>query len=61
MTEVYVLTGTFEEALKSAPRGDINLFGLREKLSFEFMRSSTELTKSSCLFVKDSGQESALV
>ncbi|MEJ2049566.1 MAG: amino acid permease [Calditrichota bacterium] len=61
MTEFYVLTGTFEEALKSAPRGDINLFGLREKLSFEFMRNSTELTKSSCLFVKDSGQESALV
>jgi hypothetical protein len=61
ITEFYVLTGTFEEVLKSAPRGNINLFGLREKLSFEFMRNSTELTKSSCLFIKDSGQESALV
>ncbi len=61
MTEFHVLTGSFEQALKNSPRADINLFGLGESVLFEFIRNSTELTKSSCLFVKDSGHESALV
>jgi hypothetical protein len=44
----------------SAPAADINIFGLADELPFTFMCKAAELTKSSCLFVKDSGQESAL-
>ena len=59
-TEFHVLVGTFEETLAAAPAADINIFGLADKLSFKFMRISPELTKSSCLFIRDSGKESAL-
>ncbi len=62
MTDFYVLPGPFTEALKTAPRGDINIFGLAENTkSFEFIRQIEETTRSSCIFVKDSGQENALV
>jgi hypothetical protein len=60
MTEFHILVGKFSENLERAPRADVNIFGLAEKLSFDFMRSATESTKSSCVFVGDSGQESAL-
>jgi amino acid transporter len=61
LTDLYVLNGTFDDALKSAPRGDINIFGIGDKTPFKFMRKATELSKSSCVFVRDSGTESALV
>ncbi|MBL7092697.1 Na-K-Cl cotransporter [candidate division KSB1 bacterium] len=62
MTDFYVLTGSFKETIKEAPHGDINIFGLaQDKLPFDFIRGVSELTRSSCIFVKDSGQESALV
>jgi len=62
MTEFYVLRGSFKETIKNAPRADVNIFGLaRESIPFSFIREVTELTKSSCVFVKDSGLESALV
>jgi hypothetical protein len=38
----------------------MNIFGLADDLPFKFMREAPELTRSSCLFVKDSGRESAL-
>jgi amino acid transporter len=59
-TEFHVLAGKFEEALRKAPRSDINIFGIGEKFEFNFMRNITELSNSSCLFVKDSGSESAI-
>ncbi len=60
MTEFHVITADFKEAIKNAPKADINIFGIGEDLPFEFMRETTELTNSSCLFVKDSGHENAL-
>jgi solute carrier family 12 sodium/potassium/chloride transporter 2 len=60
MTECHVLVGSFEETLKIAPRADINIFGLGEKPSFDFMHTAPDITKSSCLFIGDSGWESAL-
>ncbi len=60
LTEFHVLHGDFKDALQKAPRADINLFGLGDELNFEFLRETPELIKSSCLFVKDSGQENAL-
>jgi hypothetical protein len=59
-TEYHVLVGDFTNNLISAPSADINIFGLADELPFAFMRNAPELTKSSCLFIKDSGQESAL-
>jgi solute carrier family 12 sodium/potassium/chloride transporter 2 len=61
MTDFHVLVGPFEEMMKSAPRVDVNIFGFGKKLDFAFMRKAPERTKSSCLYVRDSGMESALV
>ena len=60
MTEFHVMLGDFKEVLKEAPRADINIFGLGENVSYDFIRETPELTTSSCLFVKDSGKESAI-
>ena len=59
-TEFHVLVGEFEANISSAPGADINIFGLGDKIPFDFIRRAPELTKSSCLFVRDSGTESAL-
>lgn len=61
MTDFHVLIGDFESTVQSAPHADVNIFGLGKKIPFEFLRKATEWTKSSCLFVRDSGRESALV
>jgi hypothetical protein len=61
LSEFYVLNGSFNEALQNAPRADMNIFGVGDNFEFDFMRETTELTKTSCLFVKDSGNVSALV
>ncbi|NIM97684.1 MAG: Na-K-Cl cotransporter [Proteobacteria bacterium] len=62
MTDFYVLVGSFKNCLKTAPRADINIFGLAAgNVPFTQIREITELSKSSCVFIKDSGQESALV
>ncbi len=62
MTDFHVLVGSFNDAVKAAPRADINIFGFaQQKVPFKFMRNMTELSKTSCIFVKDSGRESALV
>ncbi|MCB0747501.1 MAG: hypothetical protein KDC90_08555, partial [Ignavibacteriae bacterium] len=61
LTEFKVLTGNFNDTLKKAPRADINIFGLGEVLNFDYMREVTELSLTTCLFVKDSGKESAIV
>lgn len=63
-TEFHVLPGSFNEALTIAPRADINIFGLSltgDELPLDFIRDVSEAIKSSCVFVVDSGQESALV
>ncbi len=61
MAEYQVMTGEFLDCLDQAPRADINIFGLADRVSFDFMRNAPERTKSSCIFIADSGQESALV
>ena len=61
MSEFHVMEGKFEDITKTAPKADINIFGLSDKLSFDYIRSISKNVKSSCLFIEDSGQESALV
>ncbi len=61
-TVLHVLTGSFSDSLRTAPHADINIFGLAaDELSVDNIRNVPELAKSSCIFVKDSGYESALV
>lgn len=60
-TKRHVLTGSFVEAVQQAPKADINIAGLQEKPDFEFMVNMVDMTCSSCLFVADSGRESARV
>lgn len=61
MTDFHVLISSFENAIKTAPRGDINILGLADKIPFKFIREVPELARASCIFVRDSGKESALV
>jgi hypothetical protein len=61
MAEFHVKIGNFSDILETAPRADINIFGLADKPSYQFMRITATTIKSSCIFIKDSGQESALV
>jgi hypothetical protein len=58
VTEFYILTGTFKEALSVAPRADVNIFGLspKERIPLKFIRSVSDSVKSSCIFVIDSGR-----
>ena len=60
LTEFKVLTGNFKEVIKDSPRADIHIFGMADNPDLNFMREITELTTSSWLFVRDSGQESAV-
>ena len=61
LTEYVVVVGDLKTTIAEAPRADVNIFGMGDKPGFAFMRNVSEWTSSSCLFVKDSGQESALV
>jgi len=61
MAEFHVRIGEFREILETAPRADLNIFGLAKELSFPFIRKAVAGTKSSCIFIGDSGQENALV
>lgn len=59
-TEICVLAGDFKEILKKAPQSDLNIFGMSKELDCETMHEVAELINTSCVFVKDSGEESAL-
>lgn len=58
LTEVHI--GDFKAVVDKVPPADLNIFGMDENLRFEFVKEISEKTKSSCLFVKDSGHESIL-
>ncbi len=56
----WVRHGNFWEKLDHAPRADLNIFGLARDVDVTFLDELVERTGNSCLFVRDSGQESAL-
>ncbi|MGB1253051.1 MAG: amino acid permease [Candidatus Promineifilaceae bacterium] len=55
-TQVRVLSGSFETVFANAPRADLNIFGLSD--SVEECHEIVELVNGSCVFVRDSGEES---
>lgn len=54
-----VMVGSFEKVLADAPQSDVDIMGLQPDPDFEWMLRMVRLTRSSCLFVADSGHESA--
>ncbi|MFC1558216.1 amino acid permease [candidate division KSB1 bacterium] len=57
-TEIHILKGDFKETINDAPAADINIFGIPKDLKCDTLHEISEITYSSCLFVKDSGEES---
>ncbi|PSQ81035.1 MAG: Na-K-Cl cotransporter, partial [Bacteroidetes bacterium QS_8_68_15] len=58
--EVCVGRGSFSDYLAEAPQADLSVFGMLPEPDFDFCRRMVESTRSTCLFVRDSGRESAL-
>ncbi|WP_232797845.1 amino acid permease [Salinibacter altiplanensis] len=56
------VTGTepFDTYIESAPRADLNIFGLQPEPDFDTVHRLVGQTDSTCMFVRDSGRESAL-
>jgi hypothetical protein len=59
-TRRIVHVGSFDEYLPQAPHADLNIFGLQPQLSLAHMERLVVETNASCIFVRDSGLESAL-
>jgi hypothetical protein len=59
-TQVFVRQAPFTNALTQAPRADLNIFGLPMNSDLNFYRKIIDLINTSCVFVRDSGDESAL-
>ncbi len=59
-TRVMAMAEPFDDYLPQAPQADVSIFGLGSNLDFPFMRRMVEETRSTCLFARDSGRESAL-
>lgn len=59
-TRVRVIEGPFYDVLRQTPSADINFFGLPNEFRPEFVREILDIVEASCLFVRDSGDESAL-
>jgi amino acid transporter len=53
-------TVPFSDYLRQAPQADLNIFGLQPEPDFEVIRRLVDTTESTCMFVRDSGRESAL-
>jgi hypothetical protein len=58
--ETIVGTGDFRDFMAEAPPDDVSLFGLGERPRLASLHDTLHRTGSSCLFVRDSGTESAL-
>lgn len=59
-TEIAIPVLPFSEAVAQGPRADLDIFGLSREPDMEFVQNLTELLNGSCVFVRDSGDESAL-
>ncbi len=60
-TKIYLYHGEFDHHLAISPKADLNIFGLsNSSINIQKLRDISSKTDSSCLFVLDSGNESAL-
>ncbi|HQP10931.1 MAG TPA: hypothetical protein PKV41_06065, partial [Candidatus Omnitrophota bacterium] len=58
--DVEILMGTFKNAIKRAPRADINIFGMGDAPDTAMIHEVAERIQTSVLFLRDSKHESAL-
>jgi amino acid transporter len=58
--EAVVGTAPFGEYITEAPQADLNIFGLQPEPDFDTIHRLVDQTDSTCMFVRDSGRESAL-
>jgi hypothetical protein len=54
------LVGELDQALRDAPQSDFDIMGVPASFDVDHMRKMVELTRSSCLFTLDSGDENVL-
>ncbi len=59
-TTSVVYVGEFADFLPAAPRADLQIFGMDRRANVDLMRQVVSLNRTSCIFVQDSGMESAL-
>ena len=59
-TEAVIEAAPFHEFAARAPQADLNIFGMDEHPDLRSVRVLVETTGASCIFVRDSGKESAL-
>jgi hypothetical protein len=59
-TEIFVHVGSFNEFINAAPAADLNIFGLAPEPDFKFMEKMVDETRTTCLFIRDSGLENIL-
>lgn len=59
-TQAVVFEGAFWDSLPRAPQADLSIFGLQNKPDLAFVERVAETLGASCIFVRDSGDESAL-
>jgi amino acid transporter len=59
-TQSIVMHGQFREKVTEAPESDLNIFGLAHRVDKHLLEEIVRKTRSTCLFVRDSGRESAL-
>ncbi len=60
-TRMTLMTGSFDQAIASAPRADINLLGLPNEAELQFISRVVDQSRGTCIFVRDSGQENAFI
>lgn len=59
-TQVTLFIGDFWQQLPQAPRADLSIFGLQSRPDLAFIEKVVTVLDASCIFVRDSGDESAL-
>ena len=59
-TQKRVVVGDFYEELKKGAHADIHIIGFSDELDLKLVRRIADMANGSCLFVRDSGTESAL-
>ena len=57
---IVIRSGQLEEQVPRVPTADLDIFGMGGQPDFRFARHVLETTESSCLFVRDSGEENVL-
>lgn len=58
--DVYAVTAGFDEAVAQAPQADLTIFGLPAEIDFDRVEQTMHRCRSACLFVRGSGEESAV-